>query len=231
MSTHTLQTVLTRSVPVPEEAGVRYLEEVAVYKVHNRWLRAALGGATLAIVLMASAGWKLSQSYANIKPIVVRVNPSGDAIVAPYASLEYQPREPEVRHFLMRFVQDHYSRVRATAHDAFQRQLFFLGSSLARATMDEESRTQSLQTFLSGNDDEVEVYVTNVAIEDLRQAPYKAAVDFEKVIRAAGDGRELKRQKYRAHFVFSLLDRIPNNFIAVNPLGLVITYFREDEAF
>jgi hypothetical protein len=35
--------------------------------------------------------------------------------------LQYQPREPEVRHFLMRFVQDHYGRIRATARDAFQR--------------------------------------------------------------------------------------------------------------
>jgi hypothetical protein len=51
------------------------------------------------------------------------------------------------------------------------------------------------------------------------------------VFRAAGDGRELKREKYTAHFVFTLLDRVPNNFIEVNPLGLVITYFREDQAF
>jgi hypothetical protein len=56
-------------------------------------------------------------------------------------------------------------------------------------------------------------------------------VEFDKVFRAAGDGRELKRQKYTAHFVFTLLDQIPNNFIATNPLGMVITYFREDEAF
>lgn len=226
-----MHTVLNRSVPVPEEAGLRYLEEGAVYKVHNRWLRLALGASTAVILMMSVAGWKLSQSYANIKPIVVRVNASGDAVTAPYTSLEYQPREPEVRHFLMRFVQDHYSRVRATARDAFQRKLFFLGSNLARATMDEESRTKTFQSFLSGNDDEVDVFVTNVAIEDLRQAPYKATVDFDKVFRAAGDGRELKRQKYTAHFVFTILDKIPNNFISVNPLGMVITYFREDEAF
>src|SRR4051794_12335679 len=142
MSTHTMHTVLNRTVPVPEEAALRYLEEITVYKVHNRWLRAALAGLVLVMVMMAAAGWKLSQSYADRKPIVVRVNPSGDAVIAPYASLEYQPREPEVRHFLMKFVQDHYSRVRATARDAFQRKLFFLASPLARATMEEEGRTK-----------------------------------------------------------------------------------------
>ena len=232
MSAHTMHTALSRSVPVPEEeAGKPYLDIAACWAVHNRYLRIALACACLTILAMAAAAWKLSREYANIRPLVIRVNEAGDAVTAPYASLTYQPREPEVRHFLMRFVQDHYSRVRATARDAFQRKLFFLGSALARAAMEEESRSKSLQSFLTGSDDEVDVYVTNVAIEDLRQAPYKASVDFEKVFRAAGDGRELRREKYTAHFVFTLLDRAPNNFIEVNPLGLVITYFREDQAF
>ncbi len=97
--------------------------------------------------------------------------------------------------------------------------------------MEEETRSKSLQAFLAGNEEEVEVYVTKVAVEDLRQAPYKAAVEFEKVFRTAGEGRELKREKYTAHFVFTLLERVTNNFIEVNPLGMVITYFREDQGF
>ena len=227
-----MHTVLNRSVPVPDEVTDNpYTSTDALYSVHNRYLRIALVCACVVIVALSVAYWKMALEIRNIKPLVVRVNEAGDAVVAPYASLEYQPREPEVRHFLMRFVQDHYSRVRATARDAFQRKLFFLDATHARATMEAESRAKSLQSFLAGNDDEVEVYVTNVAIEDLRQAPYKAAVTFEKVFRAAGDGRELKREKYTAHFVFTLLDKVPNNFVEVNPLGLVITYFREDQAF
>jgi type IV secretory pathway TrbF-like protein len=227
-----MHTVLNRSVPVPEERTDNpYTSTDALYFVHNRYLRIALACACLAIMALAAAYWKMSLEIRNMKPLVIRVNEAGDAVTAPYASLQYQPREPEVRHFLMRFVQDHYSRVRATARDAFQRKLFFLDAAHARATMEEESRAKSLQTFLSGNDDEVEVYVTNVALEDLRQSPYKASVAFEKVFRAAGDGRELKREKYTAHFVFTLLDKVPNTFVSVNPLGLVITYFREDEAF
>lgn len=46
-----------------------------------------------------------------------------------------------------------------------------------------------------------------------------------------GDGAELKREKYSAHFVFVVKDRVPNVMIPVNPLGLTITYFREDQAF
>ena len=70
-----------------------------------------------------------------------------------------------------------------------------------------------------------------MAIEDLRTAPYKAAVEFEKVFRTANDNREVKRERFVAHFVFTVMDKVPNNFVPVNPLGLVITYFREDQAF
>lgn len=189
MSAHSMHTVLNRSVPVPEDkAGSPYLEVQTAYAVHNRFLRVALAATCFVIVCLSAVGWKIATEMTNIKPLVIRVNDAGDAVAAPYASLQYQPREPEVRHFLMKFTQDHYSRVRATARDAFQRKLFFLDATHARAAMEEESHARTLQTFLSGNDDEVEVYVTNVAIEDLRKAPYKASAAFEKVFRAAGDG-------------------------------------------
>lgn len=225
-------TTFNRTVPVPEEQlGSPYLEIQTAYAVHNRVLRVALLLAVAVIFSLAAAGWKIATEMKNIKPLVVRVDPTGAPVTAPYASLVYQPREPEVRHFLMNFVKDHYGRVRATARDAFQRKLFFLDAPLSRAVMEEETRSKSLQTFLGGSEDEVEVFVTNVAVEDMRTAPYKAAVQFEKVFRAATDGRELRRAKYTSHFVFTMLDRVPNEFVETNPLGLIITYFREDEAF
>jgi type IV secretory pathway component VirB8 len=73
--------------------------------------------------------------------------------------------------------------------------------------------------------------VKNVAIEDLRQAPYKATVDFEKIYYAVADHAELRREKFVASFVFLVKDQVPNNLVPVNPLGLTITYFREDQAF
>ena len=132
--------------------------------MHNRYLRLALCCACLVIVALTTAYWKMALEMRNIKPLVIRVNEAGDVMAAPYVSLHYQPREPEVRHFLMRFVQDHYSRIRATARDAFQRKLFFLDAAHARATMEEESRAKSLQAFLSGNDDEVDVYVPTLPL-------------------------------------------------------------------
>ena len=191
----------------------------------------SLGVASLVILVLAGANWKLSKTWSTLKPLVIRVNEVGAADAVSYASMEYQPREPEVRHFLMNFVQDHYSRNRATVRDAFIRQLYFLDAPHSRAATEEETRTRSIQAFLASNDDEIEISVRNVAIEDLRTAPYKATVDFEKVYRTASDHREVRRERYVAHFVFTLLDKVPNNFVPVNPLGLLITYFREDQAF
>jgi type IV secretory pathway component VirB8 len=77
----------------------------------------------------------------------------------------------------------------------------------------------------------VDIQIGNVAIEDLREPPYRASVEFEKIFRAPGNGRETRRERYVAHFVFTVLPSVPNNFIPVNPLGLVITYFRQDQGF
>ena len=229
---HNLHVALNRSILPPEETATDvYLERVTLYQVHNRWLRVALASAAVIILVLAGANYKLSKTYSTLKPLVIRVSDVGAADAVTYASMEYQPRELEVRHFLMNFVQDHYSRTRATIHDAFIRQLYFLDSAHSRAMTEEETKSKSIQAFLSSADDEVEINVRNVTIEDLRTAPYKAAVDFEKVYRTANDHREARRERYVAHFVFSVLDHVPNNFVPVNPLGLVITYFREDQAF
>jgi type IV secretory pathway component VirB8 len=56
-------------------------------------------------------------------------------------------------------------------------------------------------------------------------------VDFEEVFHNAMDKTETKHVLYTAHFVFVFRDSVPNSLIQVNPLGLTISYFREDAAF
>lgn len=227
-----LLTSLNRSVPLPEEKRASpYLEIQAMYIVHNRMLRVGVAVLLMVIVALVALGWKFSQSVRDMKPLVVRVNESGEAVTAPYTSLTYRPREPEVRHFLMKFVQDHFSRVRATIQQAQARQLFFMNANLAAATVQHDSETKWVRKFLTSTDDEVEVYVTNVIVEDLQTSPYKARVEFDKVFRQPGDGREVKREKHSSSIQFIMLDQVPNQFIETNPLGLVITYFYSNQAF
>ena len=68
-------------------------------------------------------------------------------------------------------------------------------------------------------------------VEDLRQPPYRATVEFEQVYLSPATRAEVKRDTYIAHIVFVLKDQVDNARIPINPLGLTITYFREDQAF
>ena len=43
--------------------------------------------------------------------------------------------------------------------------------------------------------------------------------------------RRPQRHFDTANFVFVFKSNVPNELIPINPLGLAITYFREDEAF
>jgi type IV secretory pathway component VirB8 len=97
--------------------------------------------------------------------------------------------------------------------------------------MEANKKTKAIETFLAAPAEEIDIQVKNVALEDLRKAPYKATVDFEKVYYATADHAEIRREKYVASFVFTVREHIPNSLIPVNPLGLTITYFREDQAF
>jgi len=62
-------------------------------------------------------------------------------------------------------------------------------------------------------------------------APYRATVDFDKVYLSPATRAEARRETYVAHVVFVTDDHVDNARIPINPLGLTITYFREDQAF
>jgi len=223
-----IPSVLTRSVPVtPELAAREYLEPISAYAVHNRYLRMFV---VLFALLSAVLGIGLYRATTHIRPLVVRIDQFGEPTGAAYADMIYQPKEAEVKHFLIEFVQDHYSRNRATISDLATKQLYFLDAAQAHALSEEQIRTKFIQNFVSSSDDEVEITVHSVAIEDLRQAPYKARVEFEKVYHSPQDRHETGRERFTMNCMFTVLDQVPDNLIRVNPLGMVIQYFREDKA-
>ena len=70
-----------------------------------------------------------------------------------------------------------------------------------------------------------------VVLEDLRQSPYRAHVEFDKVFLSPADQQEQRRERWTANVVFGFRDDVPNEMLLTNPLGLVISYCREDQAF
>ena len=73
--------------------------------------------------------------------------------------------------------------------------------------------------------------VKNVVLDDLRQSPYSARIEFERVYSSPTDHTELKRERWTASVTYVFRDSVKNNALAVNPLGLTIVRFRADQAF
>ncbi len=227
-------TEANRVLPPPNEmpgAGRRYLEHYGSAVVMNRYLRIAVLCLTLVSMGLLLLNLKTFQTFRNFKPLVIRINEVGRAEAVAYDSMSYEPRDAELKYFLIQFVTKYYGRMRATVRENFARSLYFLDGRLADATIEANKKNKTIETFFAGQGEEIEIQVKNVSIEDLRQSPYKATVDFDKVYYTMADRIESKREKYVANFIFVVRERVPNAWIPVNPLGLTITYFREDQAF
>ena len=212
-------------------AKQQYMELYGSLAVMNTYLKIAVLCLSLVCIGLIYANVKTYQLFRNFKPLVIRINDLGRAEAVNYTSLEYRPQEPEIKYFLMQFVQEHYARTRATMREDYARSLYFLDGRLADSVIEANKKAKTIETFLTDQSDEIEVRVKGVSIEDLRTPPYRATVDYEKVYLGPADHAEKKREKYIGNFVFEFRERVPNSTIPVNPLGLTITYFREDQAF
>ena len=226
---------ITNLMP-PPDAGLaaarrQFVELYSAPMVSARYLYFALVCMSVVCLGLLILNLKTFQAFHNFKPLVIRINDVGRAEAVSYDSLAYQPHDAEVRYFLIEFVTQHYSRVRATVRENFARSLFFLDGRLADGIIEANKKNRAIEVFLTGDGPQIDVVVDNVTIEDMRTPPYKATVDFERVYYNHGDGAEMKREKYTAHIVFVVKDRVRNAMIPVNPLGMTITYFREDQAF
>lgn len=200
--------------------------------VLNRYLTIALVGALLLSVGLLVLNFRTQARYGQLKPLVVRIDAVGRAEAVAYDATTYRPQAPELRYFLTRFVATHFARLRATVQRDYPDSLFFLAPALSDATIAQNERSRSMETFLTNlSADEIDVEVKNVTFAELATPPYKAAVDFDLRYFAPGTRQERRRETYVLQVDFVLHDAVPNAFVRVNPLGLQITHFRVDQAF
>jgi type IV secretion system protein VirB5 len=213
------------------EARRRYLEQYGSTLVMNTYLQLAVLGLAVVAVGLVVLNVHTQRTFRNFKPLVIRIDDVGRATAVNYASLTYTPQAPELKYFLIQFVTKHYSRMRATVRQQYAESLFFLDGRLANATIEANQKAGTIERFLTSGSEEIDVRVKNVTLEDLRQPPYRATVDFDQVYLSPATHSETHRETYVAHLVFAMDDRVDNARIPINPLGLTITYFRDDQAF
>jgi type IV secretory pathway TrbF-like protein len=223
------------TLPAPPDAQFNaakqlYAEQWGNAVVTNTYLKI-----TIAALCCLCAG-SLWIAWATVKKIdtfhtrYVRIDAIGRADTITYDDLNYKPQEKEIKYFLTNFCRLYYSRNKLTVRDNFKQALLFLDTPLADSTLAAWSKNQTINNYLAGSDPIQEVKVNRIDIEDLRTAPYKATVEFEVNYISPIDGSSTKRLQFTAHFVFAFREVVTNDLIQTNPLGVSISYFREDEA-
>ena len=215
-----------------ESAKRQFVELYGSALVLNTYLKIALVLVSLVALGLIGLNVHTARRYADVKPLVIRIDQVGRAEAVAYDASRYAPQAPELRYFLTQFVVKHFSRIRSTVQREYPDSLLFLEPALADATIAADDRGRTLEQFLTNpSADEIDVVVQNVSLSELATPPYKAVVSFQKVFYAPGTRHERSRETHVAQVNFTLRDRVPNALIPVNPLGLQIGYFRVDQAF
>jgi type IV secretion system protein VirB5 len=216
-----------------DDARRQYVELYGSALVMNTYLKFAVLALSFVACGLIALNIETARRFSRVKPLVIRIDDVGRAQAVAYDALTYKPagQAPELKYFLVQFVTRHYGRMRATVKTQYAESLFFMESALAEATIAHDQREHTIERFLTDASDEIEIQVRNVTLEDLKDPPYKAVVEFDRVYYAAGNHQEHRRDTCVAHVTFAVRDQVPNAAIPVNPLGLTITYIRIDQAF
>ena len=225
-------TMTDSGVKTMDNAKRQFVELYGSALVMNTYLKIALVLVSLVAVGLVGLNFHTASRFADVKPLVIRLDDVGRAEAVQYDATAYQPQAPELRYFLTQFVVKHFGRIRSTVQREYPDSLFFLDPALADATIAQNDQSRTIEQFLTNpSSDEIDVQVQNVSLSELAKPPYKASVTFQKIYYSPGTRTERQRETYVAQVDFGLRERVPNEFVRVNPLGLQIGYFRVDQAF
>jgi type IV secretory pathway component VirB8 len=209
-----------------------YAEQFGDAIVTNTYLKIALLAMALVSIGLIYANVRTVRMVQNFKPLVIRINDIGRAEAIRYDTLGYKPQDAEIKYFLSDFCRLYYGRNRYTLRDNLKNALLFMDAQLANSVSEAYRKNHTIENYLQDSSaPDLDIDVEKISIEDLRSAPYRATVDFYEIAYSPAEHVEVKRTLYTAHFVFLFRDSVPNDLIQANPLGLAITYFREDQAF
>ena len=225
-------TMATKTSPEITRAAERYLEQYGDPLVMNTYLKITILCLVVVCLALAALVFKSQKALASMRPMIVRINDVGRAEAIDYRNFQYRPQEAENKYYLTRWAELYFSRNRFTIERDQTDALYFLNGDVQRAVITEEQKNKIIQTY---RDDSslpyIDVEVKNIVLDDLRQSPYSARIEFEKVYTNPADHTELKRERWTASVTYVFRESVKNNELAVNPLGLTIVRFRADQAF
>jgi hypothetical protein len=214
------------------EAGQKFLELYAEPIVTNTYLKVAI-----LVLALVSCGllfllYRAQMAVLHVKPLILSITDMGRGQVLPYDDFRAIPVERVSKYYLARWASLYYGRNHATLQRDFSESLNFFSGTLQSATLDRVRKAKTLDGFLlDPGTPNIAIEIKAVVLEDLRQSPYRAHVEFDKVFLSPADQQEQGRERWTANVVYGFRDEVPNEMLLTNPLGLVVSYCREDQAF
>src|ERR1700677_4024079 len=227
-----MTTATEKVSPEITRAAERYLEQYGDPLVMNTYLKLTILCLVAVCLALAALVYKSPKALMNAHPLIVRINDVGRAEATAYRNSEYRPQEAENKYYLTRWAELYFSRNRFTIERDQTQSLYFLNSDVQRAVIDQERKDNSIQNYVKDSSlPYVDVEINNVILDDLRQSPYSARIEFVKIFTNPADHTELKRERWSASVTYVFRENVKNSELAVNPLGLTIVRFRADQAF
>jgi type IV secretion system protein VirB5 len=218
--------------PEITQAANRYLEQYGDPLVMNTYLKVTILCLVVVCFVLAGLTYKSQKALASMHPMIVRINDVGRAEAVDYRSFQYRPQEAENKYYLSRWAELYFSRNRFTIERDQTNALYFLNGDVQHAVIQQEQKDNIIPNYTKdGTLPYVDVEVKSIVLDSLRQSPYSARIEFEKVYTNPADHTELKRERWTASVTYVFRDVVKNNELAVNPLGMTIVRFRADQAF
>lgn len=214
------------------QTAERYLEQYGEPLVMNTYLKITVLVLCAICLALAALVFRSQNALAAMHPMIVRINDVGRAEAIDYRNFQYRPQEAENKYYLSRWAELYFSRNRFTVERDQMNALYFLNGDVQRAVIDQERKDNVIQSYVRDSGlSFVDVEVKNVVLDDLRQSPFSARIEFEKVFTNPADHSEVKRERWTATVTYVFRENLKNNELAVNPFGLTIVRFRADQAF
>lgn len=221
-----------KASPEITRAAEHYLEQYGNPLVMNTYLKITILVLAAVCAALAALVYHSQMALASVHPLIVRINEVGRAEAIDYRNFQYKPQEAENKYYLTRWAELYFSRNRFTIERDQTNALYFLNGDVQRAVIDQERKENVIANYLKDSSlPFVDVEIKNVILDDLRQSPYSARIEFEKIFTNPSDQSQLKREQWTASVTYVFRDQVKNNELAVNPLGLTIIRFRADQAF
>jgi type IV secretory pathway TrbF-like protein len=225
-------TAESKTSPEINRCAERYLEQYGDPLVMNTYLKITILVLATVCLALAALAYKSQAALAGMHPMIVRINDVGRAEAIDYRNFQYRPQEAENKYYLSRWAELYFTRNRFTIERDQMNSLYFLNADVQRAVIDQERKDNIIQSYVRDSAlPFVDLEVKNVILDDLRQSPYSARIEFEKVYTNPADHSEFKRERWTASVTYVFRDNVKNNELAVNPIGLTIVRFRVDQAF